>query len=271
MSLRRHGTAVPDARCYCHAGCITARGADANRLVDAARATLGNQASCDNVFRMTHRMSVRLVIGVFLSASVGLWKPLVRPTVVKAAEQRLVPAVVPSPDTVTVVGFFNITGAAEDVWIGGGTAEAIVAHLAGTGVSVVLASDGSTAGPLGGELVATPIPNDEASVAAGRRVGARWMVGGAFQRLGDRVRLTGHIVDVETEVVVYATTVDGAMMDLFALQDELAEDLRQGVPVVPEVSHRMVAPTGSRSGHLDPDVTRAALARDFWLCTESAT
>jgi TolB-like protein len=194
---------------------------------------------------MNHRMCARLVFaatGVLLCASVGPLKPLVRPEVVQAAQQLSALDAASSPDTVTVVGFFSITGAAEDVWIGEGTAEAIVAYLAGTGVSVVLARDGSTAGPLAGELVATPIPNDDASVAAGRDVGARWVVGGAFQRLGDRVRLTGHIVDVETAVVVYATTVDGAMRDLFALQDELADELRQGLPGVPEMSHRMVSP-----------------------------
>ena len=65
-------------------------------------------------------------------------------------------------------------------------------------------------------------------VEVGRTVGARWVVGGAYQRLGERMRITARLVDVRTGAVAAATVVDGAVDDLFALQDRVAADLFAG-------------------------------------------
>ena len=62
----------------------------------------------------------------------------------------------------------------------------------------------------------------------GRRLGARWVMSGAYQRLGDQLRITGRLVDVETSAIVRAVKVDGAIDNLFMLQDRLATELVNG-------------------------------------------
>ncbi len=136
-----------------------------------------------------------------------------------------------SGDTVAVVAFANITGAAEDDWIGFGIAETITADLAGTGTVAVVGNDAVEAALRQARVAAGGAADlsDTPAVQAGRTLGARWVVSGGFQRLGQQVRLTARIVDVATAAVRHATTVDGVLTDLFDLQDRLSADLRRGL------------------------------------------
>ena len=112
-----------------------------------------------------------------------------------------------APDTIAVTAFENITGAAEDDWIGVGIAE-------------TLASDVATGGALSVGLTPTE---------AGRESGARWVITGAYQRVGDQLRITARVVEVATGAVVHTAMVDGPMSELFALQDQLSAELSRGL------------------------------------------
>ncbi len=141
------------------------------------------------------------------------------------------PAFAPADDAVAVVAFANITGAAEDEWIGFGIAETITADLAGLGSFAVVGNDAVQAVLRAARVDpgAAVDLSDTPAVQAGRALGARWVVSGGFQRLGQQVRLTARIVDVATAAVQHATTVDGMLADLFDLQDRLSDDLRRGL------------------------------------------
>ena len=110
-------------------------------------------------------------------------------------------------DTLAVSPFSNITGAAEDDWMGAGIAETIAADL--TSISQVL-------------VVQSP--------SANAAVRTRWMVTGGYQRVGSRLRITARITDVSTNTIVHSAQVDGDMAEFFALQDQLAAELRTGLP-----------------------------------------
>ena len=110
-------------------------------------------------------------------------------------------------DTIAVTAFENITGAAEDDWIGVGIAE-------------TLAADVATGGALSVGLTPTE---------AGRESGARWVITGAYQRVGDQLRITARVVEVTTDAVVHTAMVDGPMSELFALQDQLSAELSRGL------------------------------------------
>ena len=110
-------------------------------------------------------------------------------------------------DTIAVTAFENITGAAEDDWIGVGIAE-------------TLAADVATGGALSVGLTPTE---------AGRESGARWVITGAYQRVGDQLRITARVVEVATDAVVHTAMVDGPMSELFALQDQLSAELSRGL------------------------------------------
>ncbi len=166
---------------------------------------------------MSTAMSVELGAGPHLPASGA----------VRAAQSA--PAAV-ADDSVAITVFSNISGAAPDDWIGTGIVDALAADLEGAGgVSVVgrQAVSGAIAqlSAEGRSVEAT----EETAVAAGRLLGAQWVISGGYQRLGDRMRITARVVEVATATVVHTAIVDGTVTDLFALQDRLAADLRRGL------------------------------------------
>ena len=57
----------------------------------------------------------------------------------------------------------------------------------------------------------------------------RVQVAGAYERVGDRVHVTAQVVDVATGAVAHRARLDGAVGDLFALQDRLVSTLADGL------------------------------------------
>ncbi len=94
---------------------------------------------------------------------------------------------------VVVEPFANVSGADDDAWIGDGIADAVAADLGGR---VGLVGDAPA-----------------------------WRVRGAYQRIGDRMRITAELVNGGSGATLDALKVDGAVSDLFALQDRLAARL----------------------------------------------
>lgn len=152
----------------------------------------------------------------------------------------------PSPGalSVAVVGFANITDHGEDEWIATGLTETVTAALREVEGLEILGRErvleqlrklgrgpdagGEDAAELGGETAAR----------LGRMVGARWVLSGGLQRLGEQVRATAQLVEVESGRVVRAVKADGRLDSIFALQDkvvnELVADLRTSVAALNE-------------------------------------
>ena len=126
--------------------------------------------------------------------------------------------VAPEPaDVVAVVPFSNISRASSDEWIGDGIAETVRAELQARGLPVV----GRTL--VGADAGATA--DYGSATRLGRQLGASWVVSGAYQRLGDHLRITARVVEVASGVVLRAAKVDGALDDIFALQDRIVAAL----------------------------------------------
>ena len=135
-------------------------------------------------------------------------------------------------DAIAVIVFSNITGAAEDDWIGAGIAETLAADLGSDGMSSVVgrgavpdAIETARSGQGSGAEALEAI-----EIRAGRLLGARWIISGAYQRVGDGLRITARVVEVASGEVVHTAKVDGLVTELFALQDRLSTDLRRGLP-----------------------------------------
>lgn len=142
-------------------------------------------------------------------------------------EDRLA-AASPGALTVAVAGFANITGQAEDEWLGTGLSETVTAALQEIeGLEV-----------WGRERVRESLrrlesrPGElrpEDAVELGRMTGARWVLAGGFQRLGDRVRVTARVIEVESGRLLRGARIDGLLGSIFELQDRIVAELSAGL------------------------------------------
>ncbi len=121
-----------------------------------------------------------------------------------------------APATVVVAPFTNVSRQPADDWIGAGIAETIAIDLQNAGLEVMARG---AAGPQG---IGRRGSSDPAALDAYRRQGVAWMIDGTLQRVGDALRVTTRIVDLATGAVTFGTRVDGAVGDLFDVQDEVA-------------------------------------------------
>ena len=56
----------------------------------------------------------------------------------------------------------------------------------------------------------------------GRELGVRYVLEGSVRRAGNRVRIAGQLIDATTGAHIWADRFDGALDDIFELQDEVA-------------------------------------------------
>ena len=165
----------------------------------------------------------RVVVGLVLcDVTVLTTTPLVAAPQERAALETFMP--------VAVFVFSNITGEAADDWMGAGIAETVATGFDGVdGLMVIRA----------GALETWTRP--ASGLGAFNANEARWTVTGGYQRVEDRIRITARITDTETTHVVQSAIVDGAVDELFLLQDRLAAQIREGL--VAETNEATLAST----------------------------
>jgi tetratricopeptide (TPR) repeat protein len=147
-------------------------------------------------------------------------------------------------NAVAVLAFSNITKSPEDDWLGTGIMETVTADLKGVPGLAVIGCERICEVE---KRLTGRASHGESELAArlGREVGARWVVTGGFQRLGDRLRITARASGVESGEVLTTVKVDGAMADLFELQDRIVKQLADGLHVVVKN-----APGGGEATHV---------------------
>jgi tetratricopeptide (TPR) repeat protein len=67
------------------------------------------------------------------------------------------------------------------------------------------------------------------AIEIGRRLGAWWVVTGAYQRLGPRIRITVQVTEVLTATLVKTLKIDGSVDEIFALQDRIVFELSRSL------------------------------------------
>ncbi len=126
--------------------------------------------------------------------------------------------------TVAIAGFVNISGNADDDWLGTGITETLTADAAQLeAVSVVPRERVSET--LRTLRQQTAEPDDRLFLRAARALRARWVVIGGFQRSLDAVRVTASLTNVASGELVRTTRVDGSVNAIFELQDRLVREL----------------------------------------------
>ncbi len=149
----------------------------------------------------------------------------------RAASSRALAAAGGGPvaNSVAVMTFANITREPADDWIGTGIAETVSSDLKNIhGLTIIGRARVYDALR---NLSTDAHLNDSLAIDIGRRLGATWVVVGGFQKIGGMVRITANFVDVASGAVRRTVKVDGAIDEIFALQDKIVYDLSQGLNV----------------------------------------
>jgi adenylate cyclase len=86
--------------------------------------------------------------------------------------------------------------------------------------------------------------------AVGKELGVRYLLEGSVRRAGDRVRITAQLIDAESGQHIWGGRYDGALEDIFALQDDVTRKIVSALQVtVTEAEHvRLVR---RQTNHLD--------------------
>ena len=131
-----------------------------------------------------------------------------------------------SMQTVAVLPFANISRQPDDDWIGIGISETVAADVARMGGVSVVAREALLEALNSTRQDASRVLSDETLARdVARDLGAAWIVTGGYQRLGDQLRITVRLVDVETGAIRETAKVDGRFDEIFALQDRIVPQL----------------------------------------------
>src|SRR5262249_20626080 len=161
--------------------------------------------------------------------------------------------------SIAVLPFANITGDPAQAYFADGIVEDLITALSRFRRLLVIARNSS--------FVYKGRAVDVRDVA--RELGVRYVLEGSVRRAGNRLRITGQLIDADTATHVWAERHDGEMEDVFELQDritrsvvaaieprvlraEIARATRKGTAKLDAYDHylraRLPALTGTRQG-----------------------
>jgi adenylate cyclase len=113
---------------------------------------------------------------------------------------------------IAVLPFANSSGSPDQAYFADGIADDIINELAGWRMFPVIARNSSFA-----------FKSQHIDVALmGKKLGARYVVGGSFTRVGQRVRISARLIDAVTGIQLASERFDRPIDELAELQDQIA-------------------------------------------------
>lgn len=177
--------------------------------INAVRKAIGDSGEEQRLIRTVARKGFRFV-GDIAAAEAG------------AVEGRVAdftaptPALaVPSKPSITVLPFHNLSGDPDQDYFADGVVEDIITALSRLRWLFVIARNSSFT--YKGQAV------DAKEV--GRVLGVRYVLEGSLRKAGDKVRITGQLIEAATGTHLWAERFEGTLGNLFELQDQIAESV----------------------------------------------
>lgn len=121
----------------------------------------------------------------------------------------------PDKPSIAVLPFTNMSGDADQEYFADGMAEDIITALSRFEQLFVVARNSS--------FVYKGRAADIKQV--GRELGVRYVLEGSVRKAGERVRITGQLIDAETGTHLWADRFDGQLEDVFDLQDQITANV----------------------------------------------
>jgi adenylate cyclase len=150
--------------------------------------------------------------------------------------ERTKPLSLPDKPSIAVLAFTNMSGDPEQEYFADGVVEDIIIGLSRVRWIFVIARNSSFA--YKGKVV------DIRQI--GRELGVRYVLEGSIRRAGNRVRITGQLVDAENGRHIWADKFDGDLADIFELQDRITESVVGAIEPslrLAEISRSQAKPT----------------------------
>jgi TolB-like protein/DNA-binding SARP family transcriptional activator len=122
---------------------------------------------------------------------------------------------VPDKPTIAVLAFQNMSGDPEQEYFVDGMVEEIITALSRIRWLLVIARNSSFT--YKGQAV------DVRQVS--RELGVRYVLEGSVRKAGNRVRISAQLIDAESDAHLWADRFDGALDDVFQLQDQVASSV----------------------------------------------
>jgi TolB-like protein len=186
-------------------GRIVSDGALTTRL-NVARSAIGDSGDEQRLIKTLPRRGFRFV---------GTVREEQGPTRAEAADHPVEPAkpvlTLPSKPSIAVLPFANLSSDPEQEYFADGVVEDITMALSRFHWLFVIARNSSFT--YKGRTI------DVKQV--GRELGVRYVLEGSVRKAGNRIRIAGQLIDAETGAHLWADRFEGALEDMFDLQDHV--------------------------------------------------
>ena len=177
--------------------------------LNAARNAIGDSGEKQRLIKTLPRKGFRFV---------GQVREAQRPTGTEVADNLAEPPpalALPNKPSIAVLPFQNLSADPEQEYFADGVVEDITMALSRFNWLFVIARNSSFT--YKGRVV------DVKQV--GRELGVRYVLEGSVRKAGNRLRIAGQLIDAETGAHLWADRFEGALEDMFNLQDEVTSSV----------------------------------------------
>jgi TolB-like protein/Tfp pilus assembly protein PilF len=189
-------------------GRIVSESALATRI-NAARSAIGDSGDQQRLIKTLPRKGIRFIGTVGEDQE---QETAASGTHTEAGKPALA---LPDKPSIAVLPFANMSGDPEQEYFADGVADDIITALSRCNWLFVIARNSSFT--YKGKSVDTR--------QVGRELGVRYLLEGSVRRSGDRLRVTGQLIDAISGANIWADRFEGQMSDVFDLQDRMTESV----------------------------------------------
>ena len=183
--------------------------------INAVRKAIGDTGEEQRLVRTVPRKGYRFIGLVEAGETAEARQPDGHDIDAGVPADRNEPLVLPDKPSITVLPFQNLSGDPEQDYFADGVVEDIIAALSRIRWLFVIARNSSFT--YKGRAV------DVKGVS--QELGVRYVLEGSVRRSGDRVRITGQLIDATTGTHLWAERFEGTLDDIFELQDQITESV----------------------------------------------
>jgi TolB-like protein/Flp pilus assembly protein TadD len=136
-----------------------------------------------------------------------------------AVSETSAPLPLPNKPSIAVLPFENLSSDPEQDYLADGIADDVITGLSKFRSLFVIARSSS--------FSFKGVSTDVRQIAS--ELGVRYVLQGSLRKAGDRIRVTGQLVDAETGKHMWADRFDDKLKDLFAVQDQITSSIIQAI------------------------------------------